>query len=173
MTDTPSRIYLRAATAVDQDAIRAMIRAARLNPMHLVWTNFVVAEEIAPAGDTAPGCARQVNSAGRVVGVAQIKPHRDGSRELASVAVLPSHQGQGIGARMIEVLLAREASNVYLYCGDIMPAYYRRFGFVEVAASELPVAIRRWFRLGRAAVALLTLLPGEKHSLHAMKRSPA
>jgi len=160
MSAASGRIYLRAATADDQHTIRRFINTARLNPMHLDWPNFIVAEEIGLSiGDV------------QIVGMGQIKPHPDGSRELASIAVLSTHQRLGLAALIIQTLLAHENGAVYLYCGDTMPAYYTRFSFVEVSASALPASIRRWFRLWRTAIALLTLLPGERHSLHAMRRN--
>ena len=51
-------------------------QAAGLNPFSLGWPRFLVAED-----------------GGRVVGVAQIKPHGDGSRELASLAVVARPAG--------------------------------------------------------------------------------
>ena len=36
-----------------------------------------------------------------MVGVAHIKAHGDGSRELASLAVVPDRQGEGIGGALI------------------------------------------------------------------------
>ena len=47
------------------------------------WPNFVVAED-----------------GGTIVGIGQVKTHGDGSRELASIAVIPARQSQGIGGRL-------------------------------------------------------------------------
>src|ERR1700730_18130879 len=58
--------------------------------MNLKWPNFVVAEDD-----------------GAIVGVGQIKSHGDGSRELASIAVVPARQGQGIARAGLEALLSR------------------------------------------------------------------
>ena len=161
MRATFGRIYLRAAGAEDQQTIRRLIHAARLNPVHLEWRNFIVAEEVAVQGDS-----------GQIVGVGQIKPHPDGSRELASIAVLPAFQRLGLAALIIHTLLAHETGAVYLYCGDTMPAYYARFGFTEVDAPSLPISIRRWYRMGRTAIAMFALLSGDKHTLHAMRHTP-
>lgn len=163
MSGSSGRIYVRAAAAADQATIRRIVRAACLNPTHLDWPNFVVAEAM-PVGDGAGG---------QIVGVGQMKPYGDGGRELASIAVLPAYQRLGISAVIIHALLAREVGTVYLYCADTMPTYYTRFGFVEASVRELPPAIRRSFRIGRAAVAILGTLVGAKHTLHAMRRPPA
>lgn len=55
---------------------------------------------------------------------------------LGPVAVSPSHQGRGLGARLIEVGLAAAATSgwdLVFVLGD--PAYYRRFDF-ETAADH-------------------------------------
>jgi putative acetyltransferase len=48
---------------------------------------------------------------------------------LAPVAVLPSHQGRGIGAALIRAALQRATAPFCVVLGD--PAYYTRFGFVR------------------------------------------
>jgi predicted N-acetyltransferase YhbS len=99
-----------------------MIREAGLNPMSLRWPHFLVAEE-----------------EGRVVGIGQVKPHRDGSRELASLAVVPSRQGGGIGSALIRELLATHGEGVlHLTCRSAMRGYYERFGFRLVPRREYP-----------------------------------
>jgi N-acetylglutamate synthase-like GNAT family acetyltransferase len=113
---------IRPATNADQATIRRLIREAGINPMSLDWPNFVVADDD-----------------GAIVGVGQIKAHRDGSRELASIAVVPARQGQGIARALIETLLAREPGVVlYLTCRRELEGLYRRFGFRTVKRAEYP-----------------------------------
>src|ERR1700674_5026711 len=112
---------IRTATEADQPTIRRLIKEANINPMSLDWPNFVVAEED-----------------GAIVGVGQVKAHGDGSRELASIAVVPARQGQGIGRAIIETLVAREPSVLYLTCRRELEAFYRRFGFRTLARAEYP-----------------------------------
>ena len=113
---------IRSATEADQATIRRLVREANINPMSLDWPNFVVAED-----------------GGAIVGVGQVKTHRDGSQELASIAVVPSRQGQGIGSALIETLLAREPSAVlYLTCRRELEGFYQRFGFRTVKRAEYP-----------------------------------
>lgn len=64
------QITIRPAVEADQPVIRAIIRAAFINRTGLDWRRFLLAED-----------------QGRIVGVGQVKPHADGSRELASLAV--------------------------------------------------------------------------------------
>lgn len=118
---------IRAATEADQPTIRRLIKAANLNRMSLHWPNFLVAEED-----------------GAIVGVGQVKAHGDGSRELASIAVVPDRQGQGIGSALIEALLAREPGAVlHLTCRRQLQGYYERFGFRRLEPAEFPPYFRR------------------------------
>ena len=146
-------VVIRAATAGDQAAIRAIIRKAQLNPMSLDWPRFVVADED-----------------GQIVAVGQVKPHRDGSRELASIAVIPSHQRQGLGRQIIRALLAREPGPLYLMCMDHNDSYYQQFGFRRVEAAALPPALRRIYRAGRVFTALAIRLARQQGHLIAMYR---
>ena len=143
---------IRPAQAADQPAIRAIVCRARINPLDLDWRRFVVAEE-----------------SGRIVGVGQVRPHRDGSRELASLAVIPGRQAQGIGGALIYALLARQPGPVYLMCMDRLEPYYRRFGFRRLARDELPPAFRLIGRLA-PALALVSRLFGGRQQVIVMLR---
>ncbi|MGZ6258899.1 MAG: GNAT family N-acetyltransferase [Candidatus Limnocylindrales bacterium] len=104
-------VTIRPATEADQATIVRMVREANLNRMDLHWPNFVVAEDDA------------------VIGIGQVKQHGDGSRELASMAVVPERQGQGIGGAIIETLTASEPGVLHLTCRRELEGYYARFGF--------------------------------------------
>jgi len=133
---------IRRATEADQPTIRRLIAQARINRMSLNWPNFVVAQD-----DESEG--------GAIVGVGQVKPHSDGSRELASIAVIPARQGQGIGSAIIGTLLARELRAVlHLTCRRELQGYYERFGFRTLAPSEFPPYFRRIVPLVNVAVRL-------------------
>ena len=81
---------------------------------------------------------------GSIVGVGQVKPHRDGTRELASIAVLPGRQGRGIGSEIVNALIAREHGEVlHLTCRTQLQGYYERFGFALVEPAENPRHFRR------------------------------
>ena len=144
--------FIRPARAADQPAIRALVRAARINPRDLDWQRFLVAEE-----------------SGRVVGVGQVKPHGDGSRELASLAVIAERQAQGIGGALIYGLLACEPGPVYLMCMDWLERYYERFGFRRLARADLPPAFRAIGRFA-PALALLSSLLGKRLQVIVMRR---
>ena len=111
-----------------------MIRAAGLNPISLGWPNFLVAED-----------------GGDIVGIGQVKTHRDGSRELASIAVVPSRQGDGIGSSVINALLDRHGGGVlFLTCQRAMQGYYERFGFRRIPRKEFPRYFARLMPLANA-----------------------
>lgn len=150
-----SPTYIRAAVAADQDAIRTMIGEAHLNPMQLHWQNFIVAEE---------------TTSGRLAAVGQVKPHSDSSRELASIAVQPDRQGEGIAAAIIWSLLAREQGDLYLYCRCGLTKFYPRFGFTVIDGSELPRAMRRFFCIGQMFMRIARAVGLVDEGLCAMKR---
>jgi N-acetylglutamate synthase-like GNAT family acetyltransferase len=137
-------ISIRSASAADQSTITAIVRAARIYPRDLDWRRFLVAEED-----------------GRVVGVGQVKPHGDGSRELASLAVVPERQAQGIGSALVHTLLAHEPGPIHLMCMDWLEPYYQRFGFRRLGRTELPPSFRIVGRLA-PAFAFISSLFGKR-----------
>ena len=121
---------IRPATAADQNVIRTIILRACLNPGGLDWRRFLIVED-----------------KGQVIGIGQIKPHRDGSRELASLAVVPAAQGRGVGSLLVTTLLAGESGPVYLMCRAELAHYYARFGFAALTPVAMPPYFRRIARL--------------------------
>jgi len=129
---------LRKAQAADQKVIRKIVRRARINPFGIYWSSFLVAEVD-----------------GHIAGIGQIKIHGDGSRELASIAVRPKFQRQGIATAIIESLLTWEEGVLYLTCMRKMEGFYRPYGFRRATGTDLSPAMARldllnqWFsRIG-------------------------
>ncbi len=135
-----SEIVLRTATTRDRSTIWALVRLARLNPLGLNWRRFVIVEE-----------------AGQVIGIGQIKPHRDGSRELASLVVLPDRRGQGVGSLLIRSLLADQPPPLYLMCDSPLEAYYARFGFRRLQRADMPRYFRRMLVAARLTEPIMRL----------------
>jgi N-acetylglutamate synthase-like GNAT family acetyltransferase len=146
-------IAIRPATAADQPTISAMVRDARLNPFRLNWGDFVIAED-----------------EGRIVGIGQIRPHGDGSRELSSLVVVPERQAQGVGSQVVEALLARETGPTYLFCRDRLASFYERFGFKLVERQQLPRALARMHRLANLMTSVEALFIGDHGRIAAMRR---
>jgi amino-acid N-acetyltransferase len=133
-------IVIRPATAGDQASIIELIRQARINQRDLDWRRFMVAEE-----------------EGRVVGVGQVRVYPGGARELASGVVLPEYRGQGVGGRLVEALLAREAGPLYLLLDEPHAESYAGLGFRRLAPAELPASLRAAYRRGRLITALVSI----------------
>lgn len=146
--------HLRPATQADFPQIRDLIHQVHINPMGLKWPNFVVA----------------VDDQDALVGCGQIKQHRDGSRELASIAVKPDWRRQGVATSIIERLLQAEKGPLYLTCRLRLGSFYERFGFKRLQPQEMPPYFRRLHRL----VAVLRVIPAATGDLLVMGRpSPA
>jgi amino-acid N-acetyltransferase len=129
-----SIFQLQAATSAQQNGIKDLVRAARLNPLGLDWRRFVVA----------------VDEEGEIIGCGQLKPHRDGSWELASIVVVPAWRGQGVARVVIEHLLVGNPRPLWLTCVSRLVPFYARFGFSEVTAlADMPPYFRWVSRLFR------------------------
>lgn len=117
---------LRRAVRADFQDIRTLIYTVGINPTGLDWKRFVIA----------------VTPDGRLAGCGQVKPHRDGSRELASIAVAPQMRGRGLARRIIDRLLLENPGELYLTCRDHLGPFYQKFGFRAAEPEEMP----RYFR---------------------------
>lgn len=118
-------IHIRQAVADEQSMLRGIISGAHLDPTHLRWQNFVVAEWV-----------------GQIAGIAQIKPYRD-CREFGSLVVLAEFRKRGIAAALIEHCLASEHGRIYLMCRDNMESFYARWGFQRISFADAPRTLRR------------------------------
>jgi N-acetylglutamate synthase-like GNAT family acetyltransferase len=126
-------IQLRQAQESDQRKIRALINQVKINPMDLDWSRFILATT---DGDELAGCG-------------QVKRHRDGSLELASIAVEPAWRGQGIARMIIERLISDHPGELYLVCRSRLGVFYDRFGFRSIQENDMPPYFRRIHRLVR------------------------
>lgn len=141
---------IRPAVREDAKVIRALIRAVRINPFGVDWERFLVA----------------VDDGERLVGCGQVKAHRDGSRELASIAVVPDWRGKGVARALIEGLLSAHDPPLYLTCRDHLMGFYERFGFKVIQPADMPGYFRRIYRL----VNLLGLISAGQADLLVMRR---
>ena len=129
-------VDLRKATQKDFPAIRRLIWRVRINPMGLDWRHFIIA----------------VDPENQLIGCGQIKPHRDGSSELASIAVQPEYQGQGIGKALIERLLSETRVPLFLMCRPEMEPYYQKFGFQRLDFNEMTPYFQRLLKVMRILI---------------------
>ena len=125
---------VRCAGETDSPLIRELIRDAGINPTGLDWRRFSLA----------------VDEHGAVIGCGQIKPHGDGSDELASIAVVPAWQRRGVATALIRYLLANHPDTIYLTCRRRLGKFYERFGFTAASKDSLPPYFRRVSRASNA-----------------------
>lgn len=124
-------VTLRPATADDAADIKALIHLVRINPTGLDWRRFLVAS----------------SANGELAACAQVKPHADGTLELASLAVGPAWRGRGLARRLVEQLLSQSPRPLYLTCRSSLGVFYKKFGFRALASPELTPYFRRIQRL--------------------------
>jgi N-acetylglutamate synthase-like GNAT family acetyltransferase len=141
---------IRPALREDATAIRALVRAAFINPLGIHWPRFMIA----------------VDEENRLVGCGQVKVHRDGSRELASIAVAPAWRKQGVASALIERLLAEHAPPLYLTCRPQLGSFYERFGFQVITPDQMPA----YFRRVHGLVNWLNRISNRKRGLLVMRR---
>lgn len=144
---------LRQAGEGDAARIKQFVRREHLNPLSLKWWNFWVA----------------VDQAGEVIGCIQVKQHKDGSRELASLVVTPEWRKKGVARALILNILEKEAGDLYLMCRAVLGDFYRRFGFEAVESGKLPAYFKRIWRL---AAVLKVITPGEENLLVMCRPAP-
>jgi N-acetylglutamate synthase-like GNAT family acetyltransferase len=117
-----SEFTIRSAVASDAKRIRRIINLVHINPTGLSWKRFIVA----------------IDGQGNIIGCGQAKPHKDGSMELASIAVLPEWRGKGVARCIIEHLLEQYPGQLYLMCRSPLEPLYQKFGFHTISYNEMP-----------------------------------
>ena len=130
---------IRPATEHDQAAIKALIRKVGINPFGIKWHRFLIA----------------ANEADALVGCGQVKPHRDGSHELASIAVEEAWRKNGVGRAIIRELQDGHGRPLWLTCRSELIPFYEASGFIEI--TELGGMPPHFRRVKRFARLLLTL----------------
>ena len=131
-------IILRPALASDAPAIRDLIHRVGINPLDLDWRHF----SIAASADS------------RFMGCGQLKQHRDGSFEFASLAVEQQYRGQGVARAIIGHFQAHSPRPLYLMCQPALAPFYEKFGFRVMEKEALPPYFRRLLRLVQVLVVL-------------------
>ena len=123
-----SDFYLTPATEADFPAIKNLIFETGINPMSLKWERFYVAKST-------------VNH--EFIGCGQLKPHNDGTVELASIATVKSWRNKGVASAIVQKLMEMGPRPLYLTCMSSMGPFYEKFGFRSLQPNELPKYFRR------------------------------
>ncbi|MCL4863346.1 MAG: GNAT family N-acetyltransferase [Caldilineaceae bacterium] len=147
---------IRPAAEADRTAILALMRPGDYNRINLKPACFLVAEE-----------------AGRVIGIGQVKRHRDGAWELASLVVAADRRGQGVGGALLRALSARHTGDLYLLCLAPLEGYYERFGFRRAASHTLPRSLARMVWAGNVIGRAPVVFGRARLRVIAMRRAPS
>jgi len=118
--------YLK-ATVADKLQIRSFLKQLNGDRSNFEISRFVVVKQ----GAELIGCVR-------------IKVFIDRSLELASLAVLPEYQGQGVGSELIrKILLSKPARPIFLLTSSGNEKFYKRFGFNIINSDNLPEELKK------------------------------
>lgn len=80
----------------------------------------------------------------KIIGCVRIKVFSGESLELASLAVLPEYQGQGIGSELIrKLLLSKPARPIFLLTSLDKEKFYQRFDFNIINPDNLPEELKK------------------------------
>lgn len=81
-----------------------------------------------------------------MIGCGQVKLHRDGSRELASLAVRLQDRDQGVARALIVYLLEGQIRPIHLMCHAGLGLFYNKFGFQAISEGEMTPYFRNIYR---------------------------
>jgi GNAT superfamily N-acetyltransferase len=106
------------------------------------WDELSALYRVAPLGDKPPALLQVVfgnsryrcfvrDAAGRLVGAGRVLADGADCAYLCDIAVLPTHQGSGLGQAIVGRLVecARGHRKIILYAVPGKEPFYRRFGF--------------------------------------------
>jgi len=82
-------------------------------------------------------------SPSRLLGCGALHIYWQDLAEIRALAVAPEMRGKGIGAAIVEELIkeAQELELQQLFCFTYEPAFFSRFGFIQVEHSVLPLKV--------------------------------
>lgn len=146
-------MIIHPAIEADQPTIVSLIRQAKINPRNLHWERFLVFEE---------------NN--QIVGIRQVRVHKQGTREVASGFVLSGYQHRGISALPMNEILSRETGTLYLMCAKRWKKYYEQFGFRHVKLAELPPDFYREYLIEKVITTLISIFTFRNLNIFPMKR---
>jgi ribosomal protein S18 acetylase RimI-like enzyme len=111
------------------------------------WEELAALYRAAPLGDKKPEHLRKVfgNSlfvcfvydGDRLVGAGRALADGGDCSYICDIAVLPSHQGTGLGKQLVSELVERSRGHkkIILYAVPGKEAFYRKFGFLRMATA--------------------------------------
>ena len=145
-------LVLRDARPHDEPSIFRLIREGNINPTGVHWKRFVVIEDADE----------------RVIACGQVKPHRDGTIELASIVVESAWREKGLARRIIEHLIGQQTAPLYLMCAAHLGGLYEKFGFYALDEDEMPRYFRwvnRLFKIPEKFMGMSLLIMRRDHDM--------
>jgi putative acetyltransferase len=136
------RIEIRRETAADISAIEAVTASAFLNAPHTSHTEQFIVNALRKTGKLTISLV--ADAEGTVVGHVAVSPVSisDGTPDwfgLGPISVVPEHQRQGVGSRLMREALRLLRENRAAGCVVLgEPEYYGRFGFRANPTLILP-----------------------------------
>lgn len=131
------------------------------SPLRIIRTEVFIKEQRVPValewdGEDAHAIhALATDLGGNPIGTGRLLLHGE-SAHLGRMAVLPTWRGQGVGASLLQCLLAAArqggASNVFLNAQTYAVPFYERFNFVREGSEFLDAGIPH-YRMTRALIA--------------------
>lgn len=127
------------------------------------WAELSALYRAAPLGDKPPELLQVVfgnsryrcfvrDAAGRLVGAGRVLADGADCAYLCDIAVLPAHQGSGLGQAIVGRLVAcaRGHRKILLYAVPCKEPFYRRFGFRRLLTAmaifpDAEAAVRRGY----------------------------
>ena len=111
------------------------------------WEELAALYRAAPLGDKKPEHLRKVFSnsmfvsfvrdAGKLVGAGRALADGGDCSYICDIAVLPSHQGTGLGKQLVGDLVERSRGHkkIILYAVPGRESFYRKFGFLRMKTA--------------------------------------
>jgi ribosomal protein S18 acetylase RimI-like enzyme len=133
-----SIVALRSATAADSEFCFQLHKAAMGEYVQAIWGWDEQVQRDYHNRGFAPGQWQIITVEGTDVGMLSVE-YRQTETYLARIEVQPSHQGQGIGSRIVQNLLDHAAKTSLPVVLDVLvvnhraQALYHRLGFVQTA----------------------------------------
>ena len=162
----PSIMRIRKESPADAAAIEAVTVAAFQNAAHTDHTEQFIVNALRNSGQLSVSLVAEDD--GSIIGHVAVSPVRISGcvadwYGLGPISVAPGHQGQGVGALLMEHALAELRTLGAAGCvvlGD--PGYYSRFGFKAEPSLLLPGVPAEYFQ----ALAFNGSLPSGTVSYH-------
>lgn len=114
-------MIIRSAKESEMNKVRELAIKFNLDSKDMPYKEFIVAEEDR-----------------KLIGLVRIKDN-NGCFELCSLGVTVGKQKLGIGKKLVEAVIKKQGSDLYL--ATIIPEYFKKFGFKK--AEQAPKCIKK------------------------------